>query len=142
MSSSCSSLLGSTSDSSPPGSPIPRKKQKHHIDSKYQHEWSSKYRMKPSRLGETYAYCTVCNIDFSVAGGGVFQVKRHCESKRHISSMKGISHQSTIHEALSSHKKNEALKEQVTSAELSSPGLLWSTICHLLLETTSVICVQ
>ena len=37
---------------------------------------------------------------------------------RHVSSMKGISHQPTIHEALSSHKKNEALREQVTSAEL------------------------
>ena len=35
-----------------------------------------------------------------------------------ISSMKGISNQPTIHEVLSSHKKNGALREQVTCAEL------------------------
>ena len=80
MSSSRSSetLPGSSSDSLS-GSPLPRKKVKRHVDSKYQHEWSTKYRMS---LGDTFAHCTLCQIDFSVAGGGVHQVKRHCESKK------------------------------------------------------------
>ena len=58
-----------------------------HVNSNYE-EWN--YRMKPSSLGETIAYCKVCNIDLSVAGGGVHEVKRHCESKRHTSNMKGV----------------------------------------------------
>ena len=121
QSSSSSSTLTCTSNScSPPESPIgiPRKKPRRHIDSKYKHEWSSKYRMKPSKMGDTFAYCTVCNIDFSVAGGGVHQVKRHCESGRHSTNMKKSSCQATIQETLSSAKKSESLKDQVTCAEL------------------------
>ena len=34
--------------------------------------------MAPSRKGPAFAFCTVCNVDFSVAGGGVHEVKRHC----------------------------------------------------------------
>ena len=52
----------------------PRKKVKRHVDSKYQSEWLDKFRMRRSDRSETYAYCIVCNVDFSVAGG-VFQVK-------------------------------------------------------------------
>ena len=40
--------------------------------------------MKCSSRGETFAFCTVCSVDFSVAGGGVFQVKRHCQSRKHV----------------------------------------------------------
>ena len=48
------------------------------ITSKWQAEWS-KFWMAPSRKGvATFAFCTVCNVDFSVAGGGVHEVKRHC----------------------------------------------------------------
>ena len=45
-------LPGSSSDSVP-GSPVPRKKVKRHVDSKYQHKWSTKYRMSLSSLGDT-----------------------------------------------------------------------------------------
>ena len=61
-----------------------------HMDSKYQSEWSHKYGMKRSSRGETFAYCSVCNVDFSVAGGGVFQVKCHCQSKKHSSRTKEL----------------------------------------------------
>ena len=93
---SSETLPGSSSDSLP-GSPLPRKKVKRHVDSKYQHEWSTKYRMSPCSLGDTFAHCTLCQIDFSVAGGSVHQVKRHCESKKHISNMKGFTNQPTLH---------------------------------------------
>ena len=39
------------------------------IACKYKAEWS-KYRMKPSKKGINYAFCTVCNVDLSIAGGG------------------------------------------------------------------------
>ena len=44
-------------------------------------------------------------------------MKRHCESKRHTSNMK-VSSQPTLREALSYQKRIEALKYQVTCAEL------------------------
>ena len=114
---STETLPGSSSDSVP-GSPAPRKKVKRHVDSKYQHEWSTQYRMSPSSLSDTFVHRRICQIDFSVAGGGVHQVKRHCESKKHISNTKGATNQPTLREALSSHRKNEALKDHVICAEL------------------------
>ena len=59
----------------------------------YQSEWSYKYRMKPSSIGESYVFCTVCQLDFSIAGGGMHQVKRHCQSKRHTDRMKDMKRQ-------------------------------------------------
>ena len=92
MSSSLSSTeqLTSNLSDSPPGSPVPRKRLKRHVDNKYQREWSGKYRMNSSSLGDTFAHCKMCKFDFSVAGGGVHQVKGHCESKRHVLNMKGV----------------------------------------------------
>ena len=46
--------------------------------------------MAPSRKGATFAFCTVCNVDFSVAGGGVHEVKRHCSIAKHKSFLDGV----------------------------------------------------
>ena len=74
---------GSDSDTSPSGSLPKRKKRQRHIDSKYQPEWSVKYRgIKPSKKGSTYAFCSLCGVDIYVAGGGVHQIKRHCANKK------------------------------------------------------------
>ena len=70
--------------SSTSSSTLPPRKKVKHVDSKYRSEWFSKYGMKRSGRGETFAFCTICSVDFSVAGGGVFQVKRHCQSRKHI----------------------------------------------------------
>lgn len=108
-------------EDSPPGSPRePRRKKYCHVDSKYQSEWSFQYRMKRSKKGETYAFCTVCNMDFSVAGGGVHQVKRHCQNKKHTNLMKELKGHPTIQEALMSSHAEAAqhFRDQVTCAEL------------------------
>ena len=39
--------------------------------------------MEESKRGPSYVRSTVCLIDFSVASGGVDEVKRHIESKKH-----------------------------------------------------------
>ena len=83
------------------------------MNSKYQSEWSHKYSMKCSGRGETFAYCSVCNVDFSVAGGGVFQVKHHCQSKKHSSRAKELNHHVKI-DSLVTHQA----QDQVTRAEL------------------------
>ena len=47
--------------------------------------------MRRSDKGETYTFCMVCSVDFSIAGGDVYQVKRHCESKKHSNKLKELS---------------------------------------------------
>ena len=33
--------------------------------------------------GSSCAYCNTCGVDFAVAGGGVHEVKRHIQTKKH-----------------------------------------------------------
>ena len=72
--------------------------------------------MKQSKNGTTYAYCTVCNCDFSVAGGGVYEVKWHCNSVKHTKLLKDIEAQPAITSAFSTPKPT--LHEWVMSAAL------------------------
>ena len=48
------------------------------MDSKHQAARSYKYSMNYSNKGETFAFCKVCIVDFSVADEGVHQIIRHC----------------------------------------------------------------
>ena len=63
--------------------------------------------------GETYAFCVVCNVDFSIAGG---EVKRHCESKKHSNKLKELNDQPTIQTLVTHH--SDSLSYQVSCAEL------------------------
>ena len=112
------SYLVSDSEDSDPGSILAPAKKKRHVDSKYQAEWSHLYRMAPSSKGETFAFCKVCCVDFSVAGGGVHQVKRHCSVKKHVSKLKELRSQPTIQASLASHQSTQRFHDQVTCAEL------------------------
>ena len=90
----------------------PRKKVKH-VDSKYQPERSQKYGMRRSKRGETFVHCSVCNVDFSVAGGGVFQVKRHCQCIKHTSRAMEVE----VHPKIDSLVAQQA-QDQIKRAEL------------------------
>ena len=113
MSSTSFSSEGEEAEETPTSSIGPPRKKIKHVDSKYQSEWSHKYGMKHSGRRETFAYGSVCNVDFSVAGGGVFQVKRHCQSKKHSSRAKELNHHAKI-DSLVTHQ----VQDQVTRAEL------------------------
>ena len=76
-----------------------------------QDSWT-KYRLKQSKRGSTYAYCTVCHCDFSVGGGGLHDVKRHCSSLRHMRLLKETDGQPSI------NSRDQSLSEQVMVAEL------------------------
>lgn len=39
--------------------------------------------MTESKIGTSYAHCTVCCTDFSVASGGINKMKRHVDCKKH-----------------------------------------------------------
>ena len=100
--------------SSPPGSP-PKKKR--HVESKWQSEWT-KYRMTPSKKGSTYAYCTVCNCDISVAGGGVHEVKRHCRSVKHRSLFEGLQDQPSLPVTLARAHTENSFRDKVLKSEI------------------------
>ena len=72
--------------------------------------------MSPSRKGPSYAHCNVCAIDLSVGGGGLCEVKRHMESKRHKDDAKAFTNQATMTSLLS--QKKQSVNEQVITAEL------------------------
>ena len=82
--------------------------------SKWQDEWK-KYNMKQSKRGESYVYCNICCTDFSVASGGVHEVKRHMSSKKHGELAKQSAGQTKI---TASAFRKDVLADQVTAAEI------------------------
>ena len=50
--------------------------------SKWQEDWN-KHNMKQSKRGSSLVHCNLCGNDFSIASGGVHEVKRHVATKRH-----------------------------------------------------------
>ena len=105
-------MAESSSSSSASVGPAPKKSKR---PCKWQPEWT-RYNMSASRKGPTYVHCKVCDADFTVAGGGVHEVKRHMETKKHQENAKGMANQLTIQSAMSRSKNS--LEDDITSAEL------------------------
>ena len=83
--------------------------------SKWQPEWT-RYKMSASKKGPSYVYCKVCAVDFSVAGGGVHEVKRHIETRKHKENSKGMANQLTLASTMLQSKNS--LEHDITTAEL------------------------
>ena len=95
-----------------------KKRSRGHINSKYQSQWSTKFiGIKRSSKGSTYAFCSVCGVDISIAGGGVHQVKRHCSNKKHCSRVLEATSQPRISEVCS-QSQSKKFVEDVCHAEL------------------------
>ena len=92
----------------------PPAKRKKHVDSKYQAEWS-RFKMASSKKGPLFAFCTVCNSD--IAGGGVYDVKRHCDGVKHKKSLQYGSAQPSISSLMNSASK-ESLSSKVLKSEV------------------------
>ena len=83
--------------------------------SKWQPEWM-RYNMSTSKKGPSYVHCKVCAVDFSVAGGGVHEVKRHMDTKKHKENAKGMTNQLTPTSPMLQRKNS--LEDDITTAEL------------------------
>ena len=125
-----------TSSSSSGFSLPPAKKTKR--ASKWQDEWK-KYNMKRSKRGESYVYCNICCKDFSIASGGLHEVKRHMGSKKHGELAKQSASQTKITAATF---RKDVLADQVTAAEIFFLLLLQSIIYLSLLPITLLNCVK
>ena len=93
------------------------KKLKH--ASRWQSEWK-RYNMNESRKGPSFVHCNICSTDFSVASGGLYDVKRHIDGKKHSEAARGMTSQSTLAETLAVCRRKDVLvlEEQVTTAEI------------------------
>ena len=65
-------------------------------------------------------HCNICGTDFSVASGGLYNVKRHIDGKKHSEMASGMTSQSTLAETLAvCHRKDAlVLEDQITTAEI------------------------
>ena len=80
---------------------------------KWQRSWKP-YNVTASKKGTSYVHCSVCGNDFSAASGGVHEVKRHVESKKHCELARRMTSQSTLTDAF----QKGSLSDQVTQAEV------------------------
>ena len=49
-----------------------------------------KHNMKQSKRGASFIHCNLCGNDFSIASGGVHEVKRHVANKGTLSWLRGL----------------------------------------------------
>ena len=57
---------------------------KRRVLQKIRSEYAIKFPVvRKSMVGENYAYCLICNSDFSVGHGGLSDVARHVKSSKH-----------------------------------------------------------
>ena len=51
---------------------------------KFKDEWKKSHHwLQSSSLGNDLAFCTLCSSNFSVASGGLYDIKRHSETSLH-----------------------------------------------------------
>ena len=71
--------------------------------------------MTESKKGPSYVHCSICGTDYSVASGGVHDVKHHIESKKDCELARGMTSQLTLTDAF----QKDSLSDQVTQAEVT-----------------------
>ena len=70
----CMSLSG-------PSASVKKKK----YNCKFQADWMKDFQfLRPSSLGNESSFCTLCSVNFSVASGGLYDVKRHAKCETQI----------------------------------------------------------
>ena len=74
--------------------------------------------MTPSKKGATHVYCKLCQTDISIASGGVYDVRRHVDGKKHKEYARSVASQVPIKAALQSSSASASVDRQVTVAEV------------------------
>ncbi|KAI6648087.1 hypothetical protein LOD99_11896 [Oopsacas minuta] len=74
--------------------------------------------MKPSKKGVGFAFCTICQVDICISGGGKHEVDRHLKTAKHKSLLGQVDEQPSISTALVAAASLNPLNKQVMSAEI------------------------
>ena len=59
----------------------------------------------------------MCNVDIAIGGGGVQEVKRHCETMKHKRLIEGVNAQPSISAVIATTSK-DAMSDKVMKSEL------------------------
>jgi hypothetical protein len=84
---------------------------------KWSADWK-RYHMTPSNKGASYVCCALCQTDISIASGGIHDVRRHTEGKKHREYARSVASQVPIRAALQSSSAAASVDRQVTVAEV------------------------
>lgn len=112
---------------------------KKHTGQKYKRDYHETWEcLGPSRKGDEYAHCSVCNTDFSISHGGRFDCRRHIERSTHQDFLKVLKGNSSMKDFFVDKNNlpvSDKLSRQrsVTKAEL----LLCNVIAQMNLSLSS-----
>ena len=87
------------------------------IACRYKADWS-RYRMKPSKKSASHAFCTVCNVDISIAAGGKNDVERHLKSAKHVDGLSKGKSQPTLSTFMAQTSASKTVEDQAMAAEI------------------------
>ncbi|XP_048853244.1 uncharacterized protein LOC125721411 [Brienomyrus brachyistius] len=83
---------------------------------KYRDQWDNKFiSLKKSRVGDSHAFCKICNCDFSIAHGGRNDVCQHDKSAKQKRGLMAQKHAQAMSAFVT---RNATEADQVTSAEV------------------------
>ena len=95
-------------------------------DCKFQAEWKSS-GMSVSKRGSSFAHCDVCSCDFSVAHGGVNDVKKHLATVKHQEYAKAASGHRSVSTFFQSTSRS--FEDSVTRAEVLFANFIANITC-------------
>ena len=84
---------------------------------KWNADWK-RYHMTLSKKGASYVCCTLCQTEISIASGGMHDVRRHTEGKKHREYARSVASQVPIKAALQSSSTAACVDRQVTLASV------------------------
>ena len=85
---------------------------------------AARLEVVPFERGVSYAHCDICQTDFSVASGGLNEVKHHIENKKHKEFNAGMASQSTLASVIT----RSLAPDQVARAVFVATCLSWLLI--------------
>jgi hypothetical protein len=96
-----------------PSTPSSTSKKKKY-NCQFQDEWKKSHHwLQSSSLGNDLAFCTLCSSNFSVASGGLYDIKRHSETSLHKKAVTATNKTPQLHQFM----PTKSVDDQVTRAE-------------------------
>ena len=116
--------------------PFQEKVKKARYSNTFNPEWTEKFGcIKQSKLGDLYAYCSICNSDFQIDHGATNDVNKHLKTPKHARNTKAVS---GINIASLDRFKTTSFAESVTKAEVIMQGSQTLVFAPLFYSTNSI----
>ena len=101
---------------------VSKSKGKRRYENSFCDKWSTTYSfIKPSRLGEHYAFCEYCRADISISHGAMNDLVKHVNSNKHIRYAKAVTMCPSISNKF---RESTSMKNSTIKAEALMVGFL------------------